>query len=109
MASLQYMTSMMYVIPQKVLKTLLDKAPSVQQIPLEDVYFTGIVANAAGVSRWNVDGFEYDYLIDKSKRDKCPKKLFHAVRYMPPSEMYKYWEDKCHKPTKPCFLNATTG
>ncbi|XP_055332848.1 beta-1,3-galactosyltransferase 5-like [Paramacrobiotus metropolitanus] len=99
----EYMTSMMYAIPQKILKTLVDKAKTMKQMPLEDVFFTGIVADAAKVPRLNHESYEYDYIIDKNKKIGCPKKDLLAVRYMPPTEQYKYWEDKCHTITKPCF------
>ena len=92
---LQYMISMMYVIPKPVLINLLAKAKEVHEIPLEDIYWTGIVPDAAKIARRNTEGYEYDYIFDRN-RIKCPKKDLMAVRYMPPAEFYKYEEDKCY-------------
>ncbi|OQV21005.1 putative Lactosylceramide 1,3-N-acetyl-beta-D-glucosaminyltransferase [Hypsibius exemplaris] len=91
----EYMISMIYVIPKLVLEHLLEKAKEVHEIPLEDVYWTGLVADHAKISRKNTEGYEYDYIIDRNRNVKCPKKELIAVRYMPPTEFYKYEEDKC--------------
>lgn len=82
-------------VPSLLLRVL---DPTTNYLHIDDVFFTGILAELAGIPRINMSGLywhnEIDGLLD---RQPCPNQLIAIIEYKTDDRMRDAWQQLRHR------------